>query len=96
MANIDLVIKIDEEQYEFIKENITNYYEVKDYHALLYDICEGIKNGIPLPKGHGDLIDKSNLLTVTDYDGENEKTYVLYEEIEDAQPIIEADTESEV
>lgn len=46
MANIELVIKIDEEQYKFIKQNMT-FDTVKNYPALLYDICEHIANGIP-------------------------------------------------
>ena len=76
----------------------------QDYAALKVLCASGmgntsdrrILNGIPLPKGHGDLIDRSELLTVTDYDGENERTYVLYEEIDNAHVIIEADkSESE-
>ena len=58
------------------------------FHAML-------QNGISLPKGHGRLIDDSNLMTVTDYDGENEKTYIPYDEIENAPTIIEADKEGE-
>lgn len=60
MADIELVVKIDEEQYEFIKQSMT-IDKVKDYHALLYDICERIKNGTPLPKGHGRLGDLSKI-----------------------------------
>ncbi|MCR5201828.1 MAG: hypothetical protein K6D02_01855 [Lachnospiraceae bacterium] len=49
-------------------------------------------NDAPLPKGHGDLIDKSDLLTVTDIraDG-SEFTYIPYSEIDNAAIIIEAD-----
>ncbi len=61
MADIELVIKIDEEQYEFIKQSMTMN-EVKNYHALLYDICERIKSGTPLPKGHGRLIDADEVV----------------------------------
>ncbi|MBP5420856.1 MAG: hypothetical protein J6Y78_00285 [Paludibacteraceae bacterium] len=86
MADIELVIKIPEAEYELI---------VNDEACGLNTLTRAIAKGTQLPKGHGDLIDKSNLLTITDYDGENEKTYVLYEEIEDAQPIIKADKESE-
>lgn len=42
-----LIINIHKEQYEFIKQSMTSD-KVKDYHALLYDICERIANGIPL------------------------------------------------
>ena len=54
------VIKIDKEQYEFIKQSMPMD-KVKDYHALLYNICERIKNGTPLPKGHR-FIDADEIL----------------------------------
>ena len=54
MSDIELVIKIPEEQYEFIKQ--MTMYEVKNNRDLLYDICIGIRNGTPLPKGHGRLM----------------------------------------
>ena len=82
---MQIVIDIDE-------ETLQDFY---DSRYVSPHIKEALRNGTPLLKGHGDLIDKSNLLTVTDYDGENEKTYVLYEEIENAPIIIEADKESE-
>lgn len=45
-----------------------------------------------LPKGHGDLIDRSNLITITDISADGiEFTYVPYSEIENAPTIIEAD-----
>ena len=44
-----------------------------------------VANGVELPKGHGDLIDSSNLLCVNEYDGENERIYVPYYEIENAE-----------
>lgn len=39
----------------------------KDYQSMLngyisYGLLDAIKNGIPLPKGHGDLIDISHLM----------------------------------
>ena len=84
MADMELVIKIPKEIYELCKRDKLHY---EDASLLEYSVA----NGTPLPKGHGRLIDASNLLTVTDYDGENEKTYILYDEIEDAPTIIEAD-----
>lgn len=79
----ELVVKIDEDT-------------LKRYQGSVD--CEEraiIVHSTPLPKGHGDLIDVSNLLTVTDIreDG-SEFTYVPYSEIEDAPIIIEADKES--
>ena len=43
-----IVIDIPEERYEFIK-GLDN---------TCYDIHTAIAQGIPLPKGHGDLIDR--------------------------------------
>ena len=56
--------------------------------------CPLIRNGgIKLPKGHGDLIDRSQLLTVTECmeDG-TERCYVPYAHIEEAETIIEAES----
>ena len=61
MEDIELLIKIDKEQYEFIKQNMT-IDRIKDYHALLYDICERIKNGTVLPKGYEKLFDEAEIL----------------------------------
>lgn len=93
MADTELVIKIDEEQYEFIKQSMTMD-KVKDYHALLYNICERIKNGTPLPKGHGRLIDADRLKThfVGTEQGTDLEVY-LETTIIDAPTIIEADKE---
>ena len=45
---MQIVIEIPEEEYEKNKKNRC------DYHTL----CTAIKNGTPLPKNHGDLIDR--------------------------------------
>ena len=86
MADIELVIKIPEEDFERCK---------KRFQMRINTMGDAIANGTLLPKGHGDLIERSNLLTVTDYDGENEKVYVLYDEIDNAPTIIKADKEVE-
>ena len=83
MADIELVIKIPKQVYSYIRKR--GYIANSD----ILDIKGAIIDGTPLPKGHGRLIDVSNLLTVTEYDGENEKTYVPYSEIENAPTIIE-------
>ena len=89
METIEVVIKMPKEDYMFIKTMVENGYETPS--SYYYNIA----SGIVLPKGHGDLKDVSNLLTVTDYDGKNEKIYVLYDEIKHAPTIVEADKESE-
>lgn len=56
-------------------------------------VVQAIKNGTPLPKGHGNLIDKSEvIISLFDYYS-GKKT--IGQCIDDAQTIIEADTESE-
>ena len=51
MADIELVIKIPEEMYQ----NVLN----GTYCGTLY---EELKNGTPLPKGHGRLINESEVI----------------------------------
>ena len=92
---MQIVIDIPEEIYIHLLQ-IYKYQNADDIGLSEFDkVGVSIKNGIPLPKGHGTLIDANQLLTVTDYDGKNEKTYIPYDEIEKAPVIIEADTESE-
>lgn len=49
MSYIELVIRISEEDYEYIKNSNDMNFNV-------------IKNGTPLPKGHGDLIYRDQIL----------------------------------
>lgn len=58
------------------------------------DILEGaIRNGTPLPEGHGRLIDGDDLLTQAKADGAYD--YVSAREIANAPTIIEADKEGD-
>ncbi len=57
MADIELVIKIDDEIYKKIKNNEFWLSCGLDL-SMAYDL---IKNGTPLPKGHGKLIDADAL-----------------------------------
>lgn len=58
MADIELVIKIPEEEYRWIKKSDnSNFADVAEKKCMLH----AIKNGTPLPKGHGDLKDSNNL-----------------------------------
>ena len=56
MADIELVIKLSEEDYKNCIE----------YDALTSSIYKAIQNGTPLPKGHGRLIDADELLKAMD------------------------------
>lgn len=56
-------------------------------------VLDAVKNGISLPKGHGDLIDR-NELTVdhTSYDWDD---YVSVEQIKNAKVVVAAEKENE-
>lgn len=88
-----IVIDIDDKTYKAFMELIAINLG-RSNKGIIEKCLNAIKHGTPLPKGHGRLIDTSNLMTVTDYDGENEKTYITYDEIENAPTIIEADKEN--
>lgn len=81
---MDIVIKISDGDYE--------YFKTHNKHGL-YDF---VVNGIQLPKGHGDLIDrrelKKEVYTTTEWNGDIHR--IIYEaSIDDANPIIPADKE---
>lgn len=69
-----LVIDIPEERYNDIR--------TKNEHSQIFN---AVKNGIPLPKGHGRLIDADKIMRVDHI--------VLESTIDDAPTIIEADKE---
>lgn len=80
---MQIVIDISEQDYY----NALQYATLKsntDFENLM--IC-AVQNGTPLPKGHGRLIDADKF--VSDHFGEAARL------VDDALPIIEADTESE-
>lgn len=68
MADIELVVKIPEEDYltfsELSEKEKVN--ELSSYERI-------IANGTPLPKGHGDLIDVNRKITVPVYDEQYEE-----------------------
>ena len=82
MAEIELVIRIPEELYEIIK----NPKKIETmYHAGR--LCEAVRSGTPLPKGHGRLIDADAVL--------EEPFGDTYKDIDTAETIIEADRSEE-
>ena len=84
MADIELVIKIDEELYKTYKGRPPMLGD-----AGIDTIAQSIANGTPLPKGHGRLIDADALYDQFEYaDYDFEKT------LEYAPTIIEADKEN--
>ena len=81
---IELVIKIPDDIYYFIKT-----------HCRTENVLDmAIVNGIQIPKGHGDLIDRNDLLAksycIDDY-AEFEADIVDTNTVEMAEAIIEAD-----
>ena len=56
MSTIKLVIKLSEEMYKNIQSKST------EVQAEGYTVENAILNGTPLPKGHGDLFDKAEIL----------------------------------
>ena len=88
MADIELVIKVPEEIY-----TASQIIDVK-YEDVIQIPLEVITNGTPLPKGHGDLKDMDDIYEVLE--GWNDDTGWIVDAIDNqAQTIIEADTESE-
>lgn len=82
MADIELVIKIPEEIYQHYKK------VWQKRRGSIPESC--IAFGTPLPKGHGDLIDRKELLKQPIDKANYPSNYVRI-----ALPIIEADSESE-
>ena len=92
-----LVIEIDEEDYKEVREDT---YSGTPFENRVFSV---IANGIPLPKGHGRLIDADTLEYTCNSDecgmltGCNHCQYniITEDEIDNAPTIIEADKESE-
>jgi len=76
-----------------------DYFDIKHGYADNYQrerLVESVKRSIAIPKYHGRLIDASQLLTVTEcLENGTERCYVLYEDIENAPTILEAEVENE-
>ena len=82
MADIEVVIKIPEEEYEMI---------VNSEDCGLHTLTRAIARGTILPKGHGRIGDLDALRCEnTDFDTYNDYC-TMFDEIEAAETIIEAD-----
>lgn len=85
MADIELVIKIPEEDWEFIKE--------ADGCRCSRAILDGVINGTTLPKGHGRLIDEERIsLSGIHFETELDHAMMIGR-LNSAPTIIEADKE---
>lgn len=87
MADIELVIKIPEEDYDYLYVRKEVDGEELSYHDYL------IFKGIQLPKGHGKLIDADTLIYLAETCIETTDAFIGL--VQDMPPIIEADEESE-
>ena len=84
---MEVVIKIPDEAYELLKNKPT-----------LDNIAESIiANGTPLPKGHGDLIDRDKLSHIYRQMSycSTAPNFIWVSELMKVTPIIEADKESD-
>ena len=90
MADIELVIKISEDSYKATCNGCMLPTDVEN-------VVQGIKNGIPLPKGHGYLKDQKDLAkSLYDYQWIDQQTYIeVANRLIDTPTIIEADKEQE-
>lgn len=101
MADIALIIKIDEEKYN----QIINRYQGSNVRPKDYEIA--IINGTPLPKGYGKIVDIGKIQSMArkkaedcfpegryDY-GYRKALFDFAKDIDDIPTIIEADKESE-
>ena len=80
-----IVIDIDEEIYKNIQSG--NFW--LDSGLSLSNAYDFIKNGTPLPRGHGRLIDADAM-----WDIYHSNDYDFYEALDDAPTILEADKEN--
>jgi len=107
MADIELVIKIDEHDIKQI-DKIRFLIGGKEDRNLQINIINAIKNGTPLPKGHGRLKDEEEILrelgsyhiggidAIKIYNGENtweDGLHTAWRVIDDAETIIPEESE---
>ena len=74
---MQIVIDIPKDIYEYwrkVKNIINDYYDYREYMSKVHS---AIADGIPLPKAHGNLIDRDVLECDTEYDYYNDG-YIAY------------------
>lgn len=86
MSDIELVIKISEKTYNDIQSH-----DWKNGDRWYSEEWKAIHNGIPLPKGHGRILDEKDILDTEHNDGGWYDLVDMPEYIAGVKPIIEAD-----
>lgn len=91
-GTVEVVIKIPKKNYDYMIANPTRY-NVCDDETLLYNY---IKEGIPLPKGHGRLIDADSMKRIDAIQrGDFNSIESIRAWIDIMPTVIEADKEAE-
>lgn len=72
-----------------------DYRKVQDGRASITMMRDAIRNGTPLPKGHGRILDEKDILDTKNNDGDWYDLVDMPEYIAGVKAIIEADKESE-
>ncbi len=57
MSDVELVVKLPEESYKALKSGMFINFGVRSGKTILQSFCNALYNGIPLPKGHGKIVD---------------------------------------
>lgn len=92
---MELVIKIPEKMYKHILSMQFFVPSSRSGKSFLNEILKAIRMGTPLPKHHGDLIDRNDLLEYTDINRCAYTPTINQYDIITAPTIIEADKESD-
>lgn len=100
MDEIEVLIKIPKEDYEFIYDEFADG-DMPDGKSLTRTILYAIAKGTVLPKGHGDLKDYDTIKSeyirkMSVFMSDEERMDLLCTIVDEAEAVIEADkTESE-
>lgn len=82
-----LIIDISDKTYEIIKNMVYFYNSQRSGREATKEILTAIKQGIPLPKCHGRLIDENDLW----FEDIDNISCVTQRDVENAPTIVEAD-----
>jgi len=84
---VEVVIKIPKVFYEALKQTDIMVSGQRSGKTLMSVIYNAVANGVPLPKGHGRLVDADSIL--------EDPFGNTYKDLDIAETIVEADAESE-